>query len=250
MIGVVGGVGPYAGLDLARKICDQTLATTDQDHLPLVVVSIPRGIEDRTRYLLGQTDTNPGHALADIVFDLERARATVVGIPCNTAHAPPIFDAILDRLDRVRSTVKVVHMLNEVLAHLRTRHPRVGTVGVLSTTGTQRSGIYTDLLASSGIAALAPPDDVQEALVHPAIYDPDYGIKAQASPVSERARRDLLAAADGLIERGAEAIVLGCTELPLALPEPAIGDVPLVDPTLVLARALIREEAPHKLRPL
>ena len=250
MIGVVGGVGPYAGLDLMRKICDQTLATTDQDHLPVVMLSLPAKIEDRTRFLLGETATNPAQALAEIVLALERAGATVVGIPCNTAHAPAIFGVLLDTLAGAGSTVQMVHMLDEVAAHLREQHPDVESVGVLSTTGTQRTGLYPSLLAPHGIAALAPPDDVQEGLVHPAIYDPDYGIKAQASPVSVRARRDLMAVAEGLIGRGAEAIILGCTELPIALPEPNIGTVPLIDPTLVLARALIREVAEHKLKPL
>jgi aspartate racemase len=86
---------------------------------------------------------------------------------------------------------------------------------------------------------------MQETVIHPAIYDLDYGIK---SGVSARAREDLLQGVAALQAQGAELIILGCTEIPLVLPEIKIGPTLLIDPTKILARALIREANPKKLR--
>ncbi len=248
LIGIVGGVGPYAGLDLAAKVFDQTCARRDQEHLPVALLSLPHTIADRTAYLLGEAVENPAFALAEVVRGLETLGATVVGIPCNTAHAPRIFDVLLAELARTGSRARVLHMIHETARFLAETEPGVKQVGVLSTTGTARAGIYPAVLDSLGIRVLAPADDVQ-ARVQAAIYDESYGIKAQSSPVMERARAELLTAAGHLAAQGAEAIILGCTEIPLALPERMLHSLPTVDPALVLARALIRETYSGKLKP-
>ncbi len=249
MIGIVGGVGPYAGLDLATKICDQTLAHSDQEHLPVVLLSVPHTIADRTAFLLGQTPVNPAYALAAVICQLEAVGATVVGIPCNTAHSPRIFDVILAELAAAGSRVQVVHMIRETARFLAEHPQRPRRVGVLCTTGTARTRVYQEALAAFGMAALLPDDPTQEA-VHAAIYDPTYGIKAQAHPVTARAQQQLRQAAQHLLEQGAEALVLGCTEIPLALSALPGEPVPVIDPTLILARALIRETYPARLKPL
>jgi aspartate racemase len=94
---------------------------------------------------------------------------------------------------------------------------------------------------------LAPDDALQQTAIQPAIYDPTYGLKA-CGQATERARSDLMLGVEALRQAGAEAIILGCTELPLALPERELEGLLLIDPTLVLARALIREVMPEKLR--
>ena len=248
-IGIVGGVGPYAGLDLTKKIFDQTLAGCDQEHLPLILVSRPDEIADRTEHLLGRVDTNPAFAIARIIGTLERAGATVIGIPCNTAHSPAIFDLMIGELDRTGSAVRVLHMIREVGVFLHETHPDIRRVGVLATMGTYKTGIYSDALAAEGFDALLPAED-RRRWVNDAVYHPDFGIKAQSNPVSEEARGRLLQATAELANAGAEAVVLGCTEMPLAVTEHSVGGTVIIDPTLVLARALIRDTAPHKLRPL
>ena len=90
---------------------------------------------------------------------------------------------------------------------------------------------------------------MQEQAVQRAIYDREYGIKAQPAPVTEDARRRLAGAIADLQRQGAEAIVLGCSEIPLAVTEKRIDETVVVDANLVLARALIREAAPAKLKP-
>ncbi|MEZ4519791.1 MAG: amino acid racemase [Chloroflexota bacterium] len=239
IIGIVGGVGPYAGLDLQQKILEQTIAVRDQDHLPVIAVSWPDAIPDRTAYLLGETADNPAGPLLAQLALLSRMGATVAGIPCNTAHAAPIFDVVEAGVAQFERPLRLVHMIREVAAYLQKAYPDVQRVGVLSTTGTYRAQLYPGILEPLGFGVVAPGREMQETLVHPAIYDPDYGIKANGQ-ATERSRADLLAVIAALQEKGAQAVVLGCTELPLAFPEREVAGLPLVDPTLVLARALIR----------
>jgi len=249
MIGIVGGVGPYAGLDLARKILDQTEANTDQQHLPIALLSVPEQIADRTEFLLGLTEDNPAGAISRIILDLEKLGAGVAGIPCNTAHSPRIFDAIRRNLAEAGSRIKLVHMVDEVSRFVREHFPQIRHVGVLCTTGTHQTRVYPDCLRPHGFTVSLPDEQLQEQAVQRAIYDIDDGIKARPSPVTETARRLLAEAIEHLQAKGAEAIVLGCTEIPLAVTEKRIGQTAIVDANLVLARALIREVAPEKLKP-
>jgi len=121
-------------------------------------------------------------------------------------------------------------------------------VGVLCTTGTRRSGVYDQLLAARGYQAIYVPESNQE-LLHASIYDRHWGIKATPKP-SDRAVQTVASMADDLIGQGAAAIILACTELPLALDGRVYRSIPLIDPMVSLARALIRESAPDKLAPL
>jgi aspartate racemase len=89
---------------------------------------------------------------------------------------------------------------------------------------------------------------MQETLVHPAIYHPAFGLKAQGNPVTREARQWIEEALRALRQDGAEMIILGCSELSLAITEPALFNMPMIDPTTILARALIREVAPEKLK--
>lgn len=240
IIGIVGGVGPFAGLDLQRKILEETAASTDQDHLPVISVSQPGPIPDRTEYLEGRAATNPAFPIAEQLLTLEKAGATIAAIPCNTAHAPPIWNVIRQQLAAAGSDLHLLHMMEEVVRFLREVHPSLRRIGVLSTSGTYRAAIYPTALEPAGFTPLTPEEKMQAELIHPAIYDPAYGIKARGAATS-RSRSDLLAGAAALREAGAEAIILGCTEIPLALSEPTAADLPLIDATRVLARALVRE---------
>ena len=76
-------------------------------------------------------------------------------------------------------------------------------------------------------------------MVHPAIYDKSYGIKAFSDPVSDRSRRDLLEVTSSLVHQGSEAIVLGCSEIPLAIHESKIEQSIVIDSVSILAQALI-----------
>ncbi len=247
-IGIISGMGPYAGLDLAAKIHRHTDARTDQEHLPVVLISHPHRLPDRSTFLFDPTRPSPVPPLVDVAERLEAAGATVAGMPCNTAHGPAIFEAMREKLRAAGRSIRLVHMIEETARHLRARRPSLERVGILSTLAVYRLNLYTDVLEAAGFTTVRPDEEMQLQVVNPVIFDTTYGIKAKSAPVTERARQDLLRAIEALRERGAEAVILGCTELPLALPEPDVNGLPLIDPTTVLAHALIRETYPGKLR--
>jgi aspartate racemase len=247
VIGIIGGMGPYAGLDLARKVFDQTDATHDQDHLPVALLSYPSRIIDRSTFLRGETDENPADALFEIARQLDALGAVVAGIPCNTAHAPVIFSRIVERLEDGGHRLRLLHMIDETVRFIHEKMPGVRRIGVLSTLAVYRLHLYRNALVGAGFEAIVPDENVQENIVNRTIFDPVYGIKAQTNPISLIARQSLLNAVEHLNERGAEAVILGCTELPLAIPETELNGVMMIDPTRVLARALIRETYPEKL---
>ncbi len=238
MIGIVGGIGSYAGIDLIKKIYDLTEASCDQDHFPVAMLSAPHKVVDRTEFLRGNIKTNPGHAIHDIIQTLASHGANVIGIPCNTAHASSIFDVITANLP---ASCTVVNLIDEVGKYLKKHHPKITKVGILGTTGTLISKIYPTLLTHYDIDVIEPSQEIQEMFIHPAIYDKDYGIKALANPISDKAKNNLLTASTYLSRKGAHCIILGCTEIPLAIQEETIENSLILDATKILAKALIRE---------
>jgi aspartate racemase len=248
IIGIVGGVGPLAGLDLQAKIIAQTVAARDQDHLPVLSVSWPGPIPDRTEYLLGRVAENPATPILAQLRLLAAMGATVAAIPCNTAHAPAIFDVIRAGVAGFERPLRLLHLIDETADHQIAHYPGLRTIGVLSTTGTWRARLYPRSLEARGRHVVAPDAALQET-IHAAVYDPAHGIKS-AGQVTARARADLARGIVALRARGAEAIVLGCTEMPLAFDAGEYEGLPLVDATWVLARALIWVVDPQRLKPL
>ncbi len=245
MIGVVGGMGPYAGLDLVQKIFDHTRAKTDQGHIPVSMISIPHSIEDRTKFLLDNSLRNPAIAIADVIHKLRGQGATVIGMPCNTAHAGPIFDEIQNRIP---PDIFFVHMIQEVVRHIKNQYSSIQNVGILATTGTMKAKVYHNELIENKLNPVTISQDEQDTIVEPAIYDKGFGIKAYSNPVSPEARGKLGTAVKSLVTEGAEAVILGCTEIPLALPESNYNGIPLIDSTTILARALILNSNPDSLK--
>ncbi len=247
IIGVIGGMGPYAGLDLVRKILDETRASRDQEHVPVALLSFPGRIPDRSEHLL-RGGESPVPVLTDIAQQLERLGATVIGMPCNTAHAPAIFDDLTDRLAAAGSHTRILHIVAETVAFVAHEMNGTTNVGVLSTFATYRLGLYTDAITEAGLTAVLPDESVQDGLINQTIFEPPHGIKAQSNPVSSIARDALIQSIQHLKEKGAEAVVLGCTELPLAVTETRLSGLPIIDPTRVLARALLRETYPDRIK--
>ena len=245
MIGVIGGMGPYAGLDLVQKIFDNTRAKTDQGHIPVSMISIPHSIEDRTKFLLDNSLRNPAIAIADVIHKLRGQGATVIGMPCNTAHAGPIFDEIQNRIP---PNIFFAHMIQEVVRHIKNEYSSIQNIGILATTGTMKAKVYHDELIENKLNPVTISQDEQDTIVEPAFYDKEFGIKAYSNPVSSEARDKLETAVKSLVIDGAEAVILGCTEIPLALPESNYNGIPLIDSTAILARALILNSNPDSLK--
>lgn len=223
-IGILGGMGPEATVDLYAKIIRATGATYDQEHLRVIIDSNPK-IPDRTAAILNN-GVDPTPALIETATNLVRAGAEVIAMPCNTAHY--FHTAIQNSVP-----VPVLHMPRETAAHITRSLPSVKKIGLLATTGTVKSAIYADACEQSGLEMISPNDEMQN-LVTVAIFGPQ-GIKAGGR---ELPTQQLLTAAESLIARGVDAIILGCTEIPLAL-KPGMLPLPLIDATQILAEAAV-----------
>ena len=220
-IGIIGGMGPLATADLFRKIVLHTAAASDQEH-PRVVIDSNTDIADRTAALLcGGADPVP--ELAKSAQRLESIGADFLVMPCNTAHC--YYDQVAAAAD-----IPVLHMIALTRDALQARG--VGIAGLLATDGTIETGIYRKAFAGSGIELLTPDAGDQSAVMD-IIYS---GVKAGDLSYDASAFR---AACERLLSRGAETLILGCTELPPAF-ELYQLDYPAIDPTLELALAAIR----------
>jgi aspartate racemase len=241
LIGVIGGVGPYAGLDFMQKIMNNTRAEKDQDHLDCVLVSCPSLIPDRTEYLLDSGNgQNPAAGMFKCAQKLHAAGVRYAAVACNTAHAALIFKPFLEMAAPLEG-LQIINMLECCAAFVR--ELGIKKAGLLSTMGTHQSGVYSEYIKDN--LTLIEPEDGQKR-VHEAIYDKDFGIKAQSQPVTERAKTIIMEEINKLVQKGAEAVILGCTELPLAAGNPRFA-VPIIDPALIAARKLISLAAPAKL---
>ena len=234
-IGVVGGVGPFAGTDLVNKIFRHTKAVRDQDHINLIMTSCPSLIPDRTDFLLhGGEDPAPG--IEKCIGYLASCGATAVGIACNTAHAPEILGRV-----RIPEGVKLINMIEQTSLHIAALGPNV-KVGLLGTKGTIQTGVYDRYFES-----IVKPDSDETERVHDAIYNKSYGIKALPE-VSYKAADLVKEAVLHLKSKGCSVVVLGCTELPLVFGnDPIYHGISLVDPTEILAIELIKATEPEKL---
>ncbi len=222
IIGILGGMGPEATSDLYREIIDLTPANKDQDHIPVLIYS-NTAIPDRTSAILGSGE-NPLPHLVHSARVLESAGAGILAIPCNTAHY------FLPELQRSVS-VPILNMILETLRALQKSMPDSRTVGLLASRGTVESGIYRDAFLKRSIRILAPDATAQDR-VSMAIHQIKAGI------ISTETRDTLMSAAADMVAAGAEATILGCTEIPLAMDESALGH-PCLNATRILAQAAV-----------
>ena len=236
MIGIVGGMGPYAGLDLVKKIFDLTQANQDQDHVPLAMISVPHKITDRTKFLEGETNINPGIEISNIVRQLSDQGASVIGMPCNTAHSSKIIDEVYNSIPE---GITFINMVSEVIKFIKGEYPGIERVGILATTGTMKAGVYNKELIDNDLKPIILSKENQKKLIDQAIYDKDFGIKSISNPVQDIAKRKIHLAIESLIENKAEVVILGCTELPLAVNAASVKTIPLIDSTMILARSLL-----------
>ncbi len=222
-IGVLGGMGPEATRDFYDRIIRRTPAARDQDHLKVIILSDPQ-IPDRTAAIVAGGE-DPVPAMLAGLRTLAAAGADFIVIPCISAHY------FLDRL-RATSPLPILSAFDAVAdAILATA---VRRVGMLATDGTIRGGRFECALAARGIAVVAP-DPAAQREVMSAIY------AIKSDPQGRRrdaCRARLQAAAARLVERGAEGIVAGCTEVPLAL-GPSDRAVPFFDSLDILAAAAV-----------
>ncbi|UTW12793.1 aspartate/glutamate racemase family protein [Marinobacterium rhizophilum] len=220
-IGILGGMGPLATVDFVTKIIRQTPASRDQDHVPLLIHSVPQ-IPDRTACLMEGRES-PLAALSQGLNTLVTAGAGCIAIPCNTAH---YWHPDLAKI----SPVPILHIARACAEQLSANG--VSRVGLMATDGTLKAGFYGDALGQYGIELVE-----HSALLQQRVMEGIYRVKSGALHAGARLLEDCL---QQFLDSGVERVILGCTEIPLALdsiqsPLGAYG----VDATDALARACI-----------
>ena len=221
-VGIIGGMGPMATYDLAEKIFNNTVADCDQDNIPVLIDCNTR-IADRTTAILhGGTDPRP--ELKKSAKRLESAGADVLMMACNTAHY--FYDSVCEDIK-----IPVLHM-PRLTAQL-IFEMGVKKAGVLATDGTCRSGVYGDALKEEGIDPVYPSAEKQKIIMS-LIYD---HVKAGIMDFSDLDIDGVISEMKG---KGAEVLILGCTELPMAFDLIGETGIPAIDPTEVLARVAVR----------
>jgi aspartate racemase len=221
IIGIMGGQGPEATLDLFRRIIEKTAAKTDQEHFHILIDCNPKVPNPNDAVITGETDPTP--MLCANAVNLQKAGADFIVIPCNTVHI--FLDAIRASIDIpvmsiVTATVNAVKAL-----------PNVSKVGLLASPAVVKTGLYAKALLEQGIDTLTP-DEKGEADIHDVIFGVKAGNKSQSQ------REKLFNVCNQLVANGAQALILGCTELPL-LANPSDFAVPAVDTLEVLAQTAI-----------
>jgi aspartate racemase len=220
IVGVIGGMGPAATVHFMSRVLDLTPAASDQDHLRLIVDN-NSGVLDRNAAVAGN-GPSPAPVLAGMARGLQRAGAEMLVMPCNTAHAfagAIVAASDLPFVDLIEATA------NEAVAHQASR------VGVLAADGCLQAGLYQHAFARRHVAPVLLEPRAQArfmALLH-AIKAGDRGADVRAG---------MRTLAGDLVAAGAQALVAGCTEVPLVLGAEDVS-VPLTDSLDALARATI-----------
>lgn len=238
-MGVLGGMGPLAGATFVTRLAQLTPAATDQDHIAVLLRKDPRIPDRSAARLRGGADPLP--AMREGLEFLVRSGVDCIAIPCNTAHL--WFEALKDS---VPAPLRLLHIAEAVIEDLREREIVAGPIGIMATRATLESGLYQAHLAAAGYAPME---------LHEHEVERYCGVAIEAVKTN-RLDDAFLPAADGiraLAKRGARAVVLGCTELPLAVTHRRRREfgIPLSDSIDALALAAIRHftgrDASHSL---
>lgn len=220
ILGVIGGMGPMAGVYFCEILTKKTSAFKDSEHIDTIMCSFPR-IPDRTAYLLDRSNPSPVDEIVRIGKLLADQGCRVIAVPCVTSFA--LYDEYAPQIN-----ANIIHMPRETAEYLKGQG--VKKVGILATDGTLHTGLFQKACGELGIEAFAPDQEYQK-MVMSVIYDM---VKA-GNPIDTDYFNRIC---DHMVSRGAERIILGCTELSLVFRgnHPAV----CVDAMEVLAEACIK----------
>ncbi|MBA7530790.1 Aspartate racemase [subsurface metagenome] len=230
LVGILGGMGPETTADFFLKVIKATPAKKDQDHLRIIIDNNPK-IPPRTLAILGK-GKSPLKQLQETLHNLEKAGAEIIVMPCNTAHH--YYSELQES-----TNIPIINMISETAAYIYQNFPDMKKIGLLATTGTIKAGIYHKAIAK--LEVITPDEDAQETVMN-AVYG-EQGVKA--GHTQGKPRNDILEVAEVLINKGAEAIVIGCTEISLVLSQEDLP-IPLIDSLQILAAAVVRKARQRK----
>ncbi|WP_332238645.1 aspartate/glutamate racemase family protein [Sporolactobacillus sp. KGMB 08714] len=220
-IGIIGGMGPLATSDLYRRIIARTKAAKDQDHIHVLIDSNTR-IPDRTEAIIGNGE-DPRPELIKSAERLEQGGADFLIMPCNTAHY--FIDAI-----QAKVHIPFINMIEETAKDTKQKYGQETVVGIMATDGTLKTKIYEHCYHRLAIKIVVPEKKQQKLMkfIYEVIKNGNYD-----------AGTDLFfECVEELKNKGADAFLLGCTELSSAQYLYKF-EGPFINPTEILAEASI-----------
>ncbi|HDX8940693.1 amino acid racemase [Klebsiella variicola] len=198
VIGILGGMGPGATVDAFSKLVSHTPAKKDQEHIPVIIASLP-GIPDRTESII-HDGPSPLPSMLNSLKLLESAGASCIIMPCNTAH--------FWYEDLKRATQAIFLNIIDVTSH-RIVSDKRDNVAVLATTATVRSGLYQKKLLKEGVNCIVPDDINQQKIMQ--------SIMAYKAGDFSKAYEIMVSYVKKLECQGVNTFIMGCTEIPLIL---------------------------------
>ena len=220
VVGVLGGMGPEATILLQQRVLATVNAQDDADHLPLLIDMNPQ-VPSRIAHLIDGTGEDPTPVLAAMAQRLERAGATALAMPCNTAHhyAPAIEAAV---------SIPFLNMVTRSVDRAAQQLPSGSAIGILASPALRMAGVFDDALDRVGLTAIWP-GDAGRMLAAIRL------IKAQG--ITPQAQQTLAEAATELTVQGAKLLFVACSEFSLLAPA-LTAPLPILDTIDVLAEAI------------
>lgn len=225
-IGILGGMGPEATVHMFNLIVKFTLAEKDQDHIPIIVYNNPE-IPDRTAAIL-HGGPSPLPALVQGAKLLEKAGADLIVMACHTAHY--FYYDIIRHIQ-----IPFLHLQRETLHWVEQRSGNIKRFGLLATSATIETKLFQDIFSESkkGFEIIVPGSEDLETVMSVL-----YGEKGIKRGFKDEPRELLLKVIGHLKEQGIDAIIAGCTEIPLVLKEIEM-QLPVIDPLTITAKVAI-----------
>ena len=217
ILGVLGGLGPMATAYYLELMIKMTDAATDQEHLQSIVMNFPT-VPDRTAFILGRSQESPLEPMIALGRQLKAMGAGVIATPCITAH---YFHKELQE----GIGLPMIHGI-ECIARQLSR-AGITRVGLMATDGTVQSGIFQRQVEEQGMELILP-DQEGQAAVMTLIYDQVKAGKQPELQLFEAVKQQLR-------NKGAQVVVLGCTELSMLKKENPLGNG-ILDALEVLAQ--------------
>lgn len=225
VIGILGGLGPDATCVLFERIINFTDTKQENEHIRVIIDNNPK-IPDRTSSILKNT-TSPVDEIVKTAMNLKNAGADFILIPCITAHY--YFDVIQSKVD-----IPILNGLEITKKYIDKELKGIDKIGIIATSGTIKTNLFHNLFEDKEV--IVPSSEEQDKYVMDIIYG-ENGIKSgnKSNEITER----LVQVVNILKEKGAQAIIAGCTEISIVLDQEDI-DIPLIDPLTLMAKESIR----------
>lgn len=222
VVGVLGGMGPEATVHFMSEVIAMTPASGDRDHIRMLVDSNPQ-VPDRQDAIRGN-DTAVRAELVSMGQQLEASGADFLVMPCNTAHA-----FVDDAIQSV--SIPFVHIIRETVKEIENAYPQVERVGILATDACLLAGVYQNELRAKGKTAILLGTEDQQMCM-------SLIASIKAGDTGSQVRHKMADLAERLVASGADAVIAGCTEIPLVLENSGIK-APLISSTAVLAKRTV-----------